>query len=127
MYENMKVLVVDDYATMRRVIINTMRQIGFSLENINEADNGISALTKIKADKYDLIVSDWNMPKMTGIDLLKTIRASDTRFKNIPFLMVTAETDKGNVIEAIKSGVSNYIIKPFTPATLQEKLKKVFK
>lgn len=127
MYENMKVLIVDDYATMRRVITNMVKEIGFNLDNIDEANDGTTALTKMKTQKYDLIISDWNMPKMTGIEFLKAIRNSDTKFKNIPFLMVTAEVDQRKVVEAVKAGVSNYIGKPFTSATLKEKLAHVFK
>ena len=122
----MKVLVVDDFSTMRKVIIHTIREIGFQIENIAEAQNGIRALEKMKQQKFDFIISDWSMPEMTGIELLKEIRASNTYFRKIPFLMVTAESDKGKVIEAVRSGVSNYIIKPFSPKTLEEKLKRVF-
>jgi len=120
---NMKVLVVDDFSTMRRIVKNILRQIGFT--NIEEAENGNDALVKLKRDKYDLVISDWNMPNMTGLDLLKAIR-SDQDLCNIPVLMVTAEAKKENVIEAIKAGVNNYIVKPFTAETLKEKIEKIF-
>ena len=108
---NMKVLVVDDFATMRRIVKNVLKQLGFS--DILEADDGATALDVIKENKIDLIVSDWNMPKMTGLDLLKTVRENEST-KEIPFLMVTAEAQKENVLQAVQAGVSNYIVKPFT-------------
>jgi len=120
---NMKVLIVDDFATMRRILRNILKQIGFT--NITEADNGINALKKLKKEKYDLILSDWNMPEMPGIDLLNTIRADD-ELKGIPFIMVTAEAQKDNIVGAVKAGVSSYIVKPFTAETISDKLKKVF-
>lgn len=119
---NINVLVVDDFATMRRIVKGVLKELGF--KNIVEADDGSSALQELKKDDFGLIVSDWNMPKMTGLDLLKAIRADD-KYKNIPFIMVTAEGQKDNVVEAIKAGVSNYVVKPFTPDTLKEKLEKV--
>jgi two-component system chemotaxis response regulator CheY len=119
----MKVLVVDDFATMRRIVKGVLKQLGFS--DIIEAENGSSALDELKKEKVGLIVSDWNMPKMTGLDLLKAVRG-DERLKTIPFIMVTAEGQKENVLEAVKAGVSNYIVKPFTPETFNEKLQKVF-
>lgn len=119
----MKVLVVDDFATMRRIVKGVLKQLGFS--DIIEAENGSSALDELKKEKVGLIVSDWNMPKMTGLDLLKAVRG-DERLKSIPFIMVTAEGQKENVLEAVKAGVSNYIVKPFTPETFNEKLQKVF-
>jgi two-component system chemotaxis response regulator CheY len=118
-----KVLVVDDFATMRRIVKGVLKQLGFS--DIIEAENGSSALDELKKEKVGLIVSDWNMPKMTGLDLLKAVR-EDEKFKSIPFIMVTAEGQKENVLEAVKAGVSNYIVKPFTPETFNEKLQKVF-
>jgi two-component system, chemotaxis family, chemotaxis protein CheY len=119
---SMKVLVVDDFATMRRIVKGVLKQLGFS--NIIEAEDGNAALGELKKDNFGLIVSDWNMPNMTGLDLLKAVRG-DTSLKSIPFLMVTAEGQKENVIEAVKAGVTNYIVKPFTPETFGEKLKKV--
>jgi len=120
---NMNVLIVDDFATMRRIVKNILRQLGFT--NISEADDGKTALQALKKEKYDLILSDWNMPGMPGIELLKAVR-SDDELKNIPFLMVTAEAEKENIVEAVKLGVSNYIVKPFTAETMSEKLGKIF-
>lgn len=120
---NMKVLVVDDFATMRRILRNILKQIGF--KNIIEADDGKSALKELKKEKVDLILCDWNMPEMSGIELLKNIK-SDNELKGIPFVMVTAEAQKDNIVDAVKSGVSNYIVKPFTAETITEKLNKVF-
>ncbi|NPB08999.1 MAG: response regulator [Thermodesulfobacteria bacterium] len=121
---NMRVLVVDDFATMRRIIKNILLQLGF--KNIIEADDGTTAWEILdKGEPVDLIISDWNMPKMTGIELLKKVR-SDDRFKDLPFLMVTAEAQKENIVEAVKYRVSQYIVKPFTPETLKEKLEKIF-
>jgi two-component system chemotaxis response regulator CheY len=120
---SMKVLVVDDFATMRRIVKGVLNQLGFN--SIVEAEDGSNALDTLKKEKVGLIVSDWNMPKMTGLDLLKAVRGDDT-LKEIPFIMVTAEGQKENVVEAVKAGVSNYIVKPFTPETFSEKLEKVF-
>jgi two-component system chemotaxis response regulator CheY len=120
---NMKVLIVDDFATMRRILRNILKQIGFT--DINEADDGSTALKKLKKEKYDLILSDWNMPEMPGIDLINAIRADD-ELKGIPFVMITAEAQKDNIIGAVKAGVNSYIVKPFTAETIGEKLKKVF-
>jgi len=117
-----KVLVVDDFPTMRRIMRNLLKQIGF--ESIDEAENGEDALRKLKGGDYGLVVSDWNMPIMEGIELLKRVR-SDPHLKDIPFLMVTAEAEKEKVIEAIKAGVDNYIVKPFTGEVLKEKLEKI--
>ncbi len=119
----MKVLVVDDFATMRRIIKGVLKQLGFS--NIIEAEDGRLALEELKKEEIGLIVSDWNMPNMSGMDLLKAVRG-DENLKGTPFIMVTAEGQKEHVIEAAKAGVSNYLIKPFTPETFGEKLKKVF-
>ena len=119
----MKVLVVDDFSTMRRIVKNILRQLGF--ENILEADDGMSALDVLRSQTVDFIISDWNMPRLSGIELLKAVRTSE-EWKDLPFLMVTAEGQKENVIEAVKSKVSNYIVKPFTPETLAEKIKKIF-
>ena len=120
----MKVLVVDDFSTMRRIVKNTLRQIGFT--NIEEAEDGQRAYDRLIVERFDFVVSDWNMPNMTGIDLLRKVRATP-QIKDIPFLMVTAEAKQENIVEAIKAGVSNYIVKPFTVATLDEKVKKIFK
>ncbi|RJR34757.1 MAG: response regulator [Desulfobacteraceae bacterium] len=120
---SMKVLVVDDFATMRRIVKGVLKQLGFS--NIIEAEDGNAALGELKKERIGLIVSDWNMPNMSGLDLLKAVRG-DSSLKTIPFIMVTAEGQKENVIEAVKAGVSNYIVKPFTPETFGEKLQKVF-
>jgi len=120
---NMKILIVDDFSTMRRIIKNILRQLGFT--NVQEADDGVTAWPKIQSEPFDLIVTDWNMPKMSGLELLKAIR-SDENLKDLPVLMVTAEALKENIIEAVKAGVSNYIVKPFTAETMQEKLQKIF-
>lgn len=119
----MKVLVVDDFATMRRIIKGVLRQIGF--KNFREAEDGKEALQLMKSEKFDLVLCDWNMPEMPGIELLKLVRADD-ELKDTPFVMVTAEAQKENILEAVKSGVSNYIVKPFTANAVEEKLKKVF-
>lgn len=120
---SMKVLIVDDFATMRRIMKNILKQIGFT--NIIEADDGTTALEELKKNSVDLIISDWNMPKMTGLELLKTVRSMDG-YKTLPFLMVTAEAQKQNVIDAVQAGVSNYVVKPFTAEAISEKLKKIF-
>jgi len=119
----MKILVVDDFATMRRIIKNVLKQIGFT--NISEAENGNSALKAMKSEKFDLVMCDWNMPEMPGIELLNKVR-SDEELKNTPFVMVTAETQKENILQAVKAGVSNYVVKPFTVDTVEQKLRKVF-
>lgn len=121
---NMKILVVDDMVTMRRIVKNILKQLGFA--NVDEAENGQEALQKLRADTYGFVVSDWNMPVMTGIDMLRAIRA-DEKLKPTPVLMVTAEAQQSNLIEAVQAGVSNYIVKPFTAETLQEKIAKIFK
>ncbi|MCK4389075.1 MAG: chemotaxis response regulator CheY [Desulfobacterales bacterium] len=121
---NMKVLVVDDFATMRRILKNILKQIGF--KNIIEADDGSTALDILKENKIDLVISDWNMPRITGLDLLKTVRADEST-KDTPFVMVTAEAQKANVLQAVQAGVSNYVVKPFTADTVREKLAQVFK
>ncbi len=120
---NMKILIVDDFATMRRIVKNILTQLGF--KNIIEADDGTTALERLKSEKVDLIVSDWNMPKMTGLDLLKAVR-SDPNMADTPFIMVTAEAQQDNIILAVKAKVSQYIVKPFTADTLGEKLQKIF-
>lgn len=121
---NMKILVVDDMATMRRIVKNILKQLGFA--NTEEAENGQEALQKLRADNFSLVVSDWNMPVMSGIDMLRAIRADD-KLKAIPVLMVTAEAQQANLVEAVQAGVSNYIVKPFTAETMQDKLNKIFK
>lgn len=122
MEKNIKILVVDDFATMRKVLRNLLKQTGF--ENVVEAEDGITALKALKAQKIDFIISDWNMPNMTGIDLLKAVRA-DAELSATPFLMVTAEALQENVVSAVKAGVSNYIVKPFTAEVLNEKITKI--
>lgn len=119
----MKILVVDDFSTMRRIVRNILKQLGYT--NIEEAEDGNAALTKLKLDSYGLVISDWNMPNMTGIELLQNIR-SDSALKGVPVLMVTAEAKQENVVAAIQSGVNNYIVKPFTAETLKEKIDKIF-
>lgn len=119
----MKVLVVDDFSTMRRIVKNILRQLGF--DNIVEADDGTSAKAKLESERIDFVVSDWNMPNMSGLELLKWVRSQE-EFKDMPFLMVTAEAQKENVLEAVKAKVSNYIVKPFTAETLNEKIEKIF-
>ena len=120
---DMKILVVDDMSTMRRIVKNIFKELGFT--NIEEAENGSDALGKLKGDKFDLVVSDWNMPVMPGIELLRNIRA-DATLKHIPVLMVTAEAQKENLMEAIQAGVSNYVVKPFTADIIKQKLDKIF-
>ncbi len=121
---SIKVLIVDDFATMRRILKNILKQLGF--KNMTEADDGTTALEVLESQDIDLIISDWNMPKMTGLELLKTVRAHD-KYKRTPFLMVTAEAQKQNVIEAVQAGVSNYVVKPFTAEAISEKLSKIIK
>ena len=120
---NMKILVVDDFQTMRRIIRNYLRQLGFN--NVEEAEDGDVALEKLIETQFDFVITDWNMPKMTGIDLLKKIRA-ENNFKNIPVLIITAEAEKENVVQAAQAGVKDYIVKPFTPEVLQAKIEKIF-
>jgi len=122
---NMKILVVDDFSTMRRIIKNLLRDLGFN--NTSEADDGLTALPMLKSGGFDLLVTDWNMPGMQGIDLLKAVRADeDETLKNIPVLMVTAEQKKEQIVEAAQAGVNGYIVKPFTALILKEKLEKIF-
>ncbi|VAW34582.1 Chemotaxis regulator - transmits chemoreceptor signals to flagellar motor components CheY [hydrothermal vent metagenome] len=120
---NMRILVVDDFPTMRRIMRNLLKELGCS--NVDEAEDGSMALEKLKSDKFEFVITDWNMPKMTGIELLKAIR-SDPALKALPVLMVTAEALQDNVVEAVQAGVSNYIVKPFTAAALKEKLDLIF-
>lgn len=120
---DLKILVVDDFPTMRRIVKTLLKQNGF--HNFVDAEDGEIAYKTLKEHgDFELIVSDWNMPNMTGLEFLKTVRA-DAKFKHIPFLMVTAEAEKENIIEAVKAGVSNYIVKPFTGQALKEKLEKI--
>ena len=121
--KEMRILVVDDFSTMRRIIKNILRQLGFN--NIIEADDGSSAWETLNKDKIDFIISDWNMPKMPGIELLRKVRSSE-EFAALPFLMVTAEAQQENIIEAVQAKVSNYIVKPFTAETLGQKIDKIF-
>lgn len=120
---NMKILVVDDFSTMRRIVRNLLKELGFS--NVQEAEDGVDALRKLRAESFDFVVSDWNMPNMTGIDLLREIRKDDA-LKHLPVLMVTAEAKRENIIEAAQAGASGYVVKPFTATTLDEKLQKIF-
>lgn len=122
-FEETRFLVVDDFSTMRRIVRNLLKELGFL--NVQEAEDGVEALAKLRADTFDFVVSDWNMPNMTGIELLRAIRA-DAKLKHLPVLMVTAEAKKENIIEAAQAGASGYVVKPFTAATLDEKLKKIF-
>jgi two-component system chemotaxis response regulator CheY len=119
----MKILVVDDFSTMRRIIKNLLRDLGFT--NVHEADDGSTALPMLKSGHYDFLVSDWNMPGMTGIDLLKAVRA-DPNLKTLPVLLVTAESKREQIIEAAQAGVNGYVVKPFTAITLKEKIEKIF-
>jgi len=121
--KNMKILVVDDFSTMRRIIKNLLRDLGYN--NTEEADDGNSALPILKAGDFDFLVTDWNMPGMSGIELLKAVRA-DERLEGLPVLMVTAESKRDQIIEAAQAGVNGYIVKPFTAITLKEKLDKIF-
>lgn len=119
----MKILIVDDFSTMRRIIKNLLRDLGFN--NTQEADDGTTGLPMLQTGKYDFLVTDWNMPGMTGIDLLRTVRA-DPKLQSLPVLMVTAEAKKEQIVLAAKEGVNGYIVKPFTAQTLKEKIDKIF-
>ena len=121
--KNMKILIVDDFSTMRRIIKNLLRDLGFN--NTDEADDGNTGLPKLQSGNYDFLVTDWNMPGMTGIDLLKAVRADD-KLKTLPVLMVTAEAKKEQIVLAAQEGVNGYIVKPFTAQTLKEKIDKIF-
>ncbi|KEY91144.1 chemotaxis protein [Candidatus Photodesmus blepharus] len=123
MNKNMKILIVDDFSTMRRIVKNLLRDLGFN--NTQEADDGLTALPMLKRGGVEFIVTDWNMPGMQGIDLLKSIRA-DNELKHLPVLMITAEAKREQIIEAAQAGVNGYIVKPFTAATLKAKLEKIF-
>lgn len=120
---NMRVLVVDDFSTMRRIVKNILRQLGFT--NVVEADDGTTAWEILNKEKIDFVISDWNMPQMTGIELLRKVRASE-ELGRMPFLMVTAEAQQENIIEAAQARVSNYIVKPFTADTMKQKIDKIF-
>jgi two-component system chemotaxis response regulator CheY len=119
----MKVLVVDDFSTMRRIVKNLLRDLGFT--NIQEADDGSTALPMLQGGDFDFVVTDWNMPGMQGIDLLKAMR-SDESLSHIPVLLITAEAKKEQIVMAAQAGVNGYIVKPFTAATLKTKLEKIF-
>jgi len=121
--KDVKILVVDDFSTMRRIIKNLLRDLGFT--NVEEADDGKTALPILKTGRIDFLVTDWNMPGMTGIDLVKTVRA-DENLAHIPILMVTAEAKREQIIAAAQAGVNGYVVKPFTAATLKEKIEKIF-
>lgn len=121
---NTKFLVVDDFSTMRRIVRNLLKELGFT--NVDEAEDGVDALNKLREGDFQFVISDWNMPNMTGLDLLKNIRA-DEALKTLPVLMVTAEAKKENIVAAAQAGASGYVVKPFTSATLDEKLNKIFK
>lgn len=121
-YKDLVAMVVDDFSTMRRIVRKILKDLQF--QEVIEAENGAEALKLLENNKVDLIVSDWNMPTMTGLELLKRVRA-DERLRGLPFLMVTAEAQKENIFEAIQAKVSNYIVKPFSPAVFEEKLAKI--
>ncbi|TWI08009.1 chemotaxis response regulator CheY [Aerolutibacter ruishenii] len=123
MDKNLRILIVDDFSTMRRIVKNLLNDLGFF--NTTEADDGTTALAELRRAPFDLVITDWNMPGMPGIDLLKAIRADDT-LKAIPVLLVTAEAKREQIIEAAQAGVNGYVIKPFTAATLGDKLAKIF-
>ena len=122
--KDLRILVVDDFSTMRRIVKNILQQLGFT--NIVEAEDGKVAFQRMQNGDVEFVVSDWNMPHMMGIDLLRAVRG-DAKMRETPFLMVTAESQKENVMEALQAGVSNYIIKPFTADTLEQKLTQIFK
>ena len=123
MDKNMKILIVDDFSTMRRIIKNLLRDLGF--DNTQEADDGQTALPMLNGGDFDFLVTDWNMPGMQGIDLLKAVRA-DGKIKTLPVLMVTAESKREQIVEAAQAGVNGYIVKPFTAQTLKEKIDKIW-
>lgn len=121
--KNLKILVVDDFPTMRRIIRNLLKDLGY--ENVDEAEDGAMGLEKLRNGSFDFVVSDWNMPNLDGLEMLKQIRA-DATLSSLPVLMVTAEAKKENIIAAAQAGASGYVVKPFTAATLEEKLNKIF-
>ena len=120
---NMKILIVDDFSTMRRIVRNILKQLSFN--NVDEAEDGDIALEKLRSGSFDFVITDWNMPNMTGLELLKTIR-SDEMLKDLPVLLITAEAEKENVVLAAQAGVNDYIVKPFTGDVLQQKINKIF-
>ena len=120
---NMKILIVDDFSTMRRIVRNLLKQLSFN--NVDEAEDGDVALEKLKSGSYDFVITDWNMPNMTGLELLKAIR-SDDALKDLPVLLITAEAEKENVVLAAQAGVNDYIVKPFTGDVLQQKINRIF-
>ena len=120
---SLKFLVVDDFSTMRRIVRNLLKELGFT--NVEEAEDGAAALSKLRQGGFEVVVSDWNMPNMDGLSLLQTMRA-DAALKSLPFLMITADAKKENIAAAVQAGASSCIAKPFTAATLQEKLDKIF-
>lgn len=120
---NTKFLVVDDFSTMRRIVRNLLKELGYT--NVDEAEDGVQALQKLRSDQYDFVVSDWNMPNMDGLTMLQEIR-KDAALSKLPVLMVTAEAKKENIVAAAQAGANGYVVKPFTAATLDEKLKKIF-
>ncbi|MDR2365546.1 MAG: chemotaxis response regulator CheY [Zoogloeaceae bacterium] len=119
----MRILVVDDFSTMRRIVRNLLKELGFT--NVDEAEDGAIALQKLNAEPFEFVITDWNMPNMDGLTLLQTVRSTPT-LKHLPVLMITAEAKKENIIAAAQAGASGYIVKPFTAATLSEKLNKIF-
>ena len=121
--KNMKILIVDDFSTMRRIIRNILKQLEFI--NVEEAEDGSVAFEKLKDADYDLLITDWNMPNMTGLDLLKEIRSNE-KLKDLKVLMVTAEAEKENIIQAAQAGANDYIVKPFTADVLEQKINKIF-
>jgi len=123
MNKDMKILIVDDFSTMRRIIKNLLRELGFN--NTAEADDGNTALPMLKKSDFDFLITDWNMPGMSGLELLKVVRA-DGDLASLPVLMVTAERKRENIVKATEAGVNGYIVKPFTAATLNEKMEKIF-
>ncbi|PWF21204.1 chemotaxis response regulator CheY [Corticimicrobacter populi] len=123
MDKNIRILVVDDFPTMRRIVRNLLKELGF--ENVDEAEDGAQGLDKLKNGNFQFVVSDWNMPNLDGLEMLKTIRATP-ELSHLPVLMVTAEAKKENIVAAAQAGASGYVVKPFTAATLEEKLNKIF-
>lgn len=123
MNTDIKILVVDDFSTMRKIVKNLLKELGFT--NTEEADDGDVALAKLQSEQFDFVITDWNMPNMKGIDLLKAIRA-DNNLKSTPVLMVTAESKREQIIEAAQAGVNGFVVKPFTSEVLSDKLSKIF-
>ena len=123
MNKNIKIIIVDDFSTIRRIIKNLLRDLGFT--NTQEADDGTTALPMLQSGNFDFLITDWNMPGMQGIDLLKAVRADD-KLQGLPVLRVTAESKRAQIIEAAQAGVKGYVVKPFTAGTLEEKIQKIF-